>query len=78
MSKESQVGMPQIDEENAVEKIYGYYTPMPNESAESAFNRAKAETITNFELYLANVKHIDFERYRNNKCSGQVIKQVMA
>lgn len=46
---------------NACHKIHGYYMPKYNDTLETAFNKAKQETIEQLKKDLADVENITSE-----------------
>lgn len=49
---------------NAAMKIEGYFFPRPLEAAEKAFERARAEAVSNLRRQLEQVEQISFEQYK--------------
>lgn len=73
--------MSRFEIENAVHQIDGYYdlNTAKQETKKQAFEKAKAETIKNFERYLANIKEITLDQFmrgtHRNNCPdcGQIL-----
>jgi len=55
--------MTQIQRENAIHRIRGYFLPKPGESNEAAFARAKEETLTNMRRDVADVEAVTPEQF---------------
>ena len=56
--------MNQYQIKHAAEKIEGYVVPRPGELTESAFGRAKEETIKAYESYIKAFKELSFEQFK--------------
>ena len=55
--------MDRYSTQNAVDNVNGYFMPRPGESSQSAFVRAKAETIANIQKYVTNTEALTFEKF---------------
>jgi len=55
--------MNQYEQLNAGHAVDGYFIPRAGETKESAFNRAKAETLANMRKSLANVEALTLSQF---------------
>jgi hypothetical protein len=54
---------------NAIDKIDGYYTPLPNEAPADAFKRAKSDALFYLEKQITHVAAITPEQWLASKAS---------
>lgn len=55
--------MNQYEQQNASERITGYFIPMANETQEAAFDRAKAECLKHMRAAVEHVESVAFESW---------------
>jgi hypothetical protein len=55
--------MDRYSTQNAVDVVNGYFTPRPGESSQSAFLRAKVESLSNIQRYVENIGALTYETF---------------
>ena len=60
--------MDRYSTQNAVDCVDGYFMRKPGESAQSAFLRAKAESVMNIQKYVPTIEALTFEKFMQATC----------